>query len=56
MADRFYGTPALIAFATAQGWGYRLRVKGNLSVFIDGHKSRLDQHTDCKLHIYKTSN
>jgi hypothetical protein len=49
MADRFYGTPALIAFATAQGWGYRLRVKGNLSVFIDGHKSRLDQHTDCKL-------
>lgn len=22
--------------------------KGNLSVFIDGHKSCLDQHTDCK--------
>ena len=38
MADRFYGTPALIAFATAQGWGYRLRVKGNLSVFIDGQR------------------
>ena len=49
MADRFYGTPALIAFATAQGWGYRLRVRGNLSVFIGGHRSRLDQHTDRKL-------
>lgn len=44
MADRFYGTPELIAFAAARGWGYRLRLKGNLSVFIDGHKSRLDQH------------
>ena len=44
MADRFYGTPELIAFATAQGWDYRLRLKGNLSVFIDGRKSRLDQH------------
>lgn len=46
MADRFYGTPELIAFAIAQGWDYRLRLKGNLSVFIDGHKSRLDQHID----------
>ena len=49
MADRFYGTPDLIALATAQGWGYRLRLKGNLSVFIDGRKSRLDQHVGCKL-------
>ncbi|MGH9620866.1 MAG: transposase, partial [Bryobacteraceae bacterium] len=44
MADRFYGTPDLISFAAAQGWGYRLRLKGNLTVFIDGDKSRLDQH------------
>jgi hypothetical protein len=49
MADRFYGTPELIALAAAQGWGYRLRLKGNLSVFIDGHKSRLDQHAARKL-------
>jgi hypothetical protein len=48
MADR-YGTPDLIAFATAQGWDYRLRPKGNLTVFTDGHKSRLDQHSACKL-------
>jgi len=49
MADRFYGTPDLIALAAAQGWGYRLRLKGNLSVFIDGQKSRLDQHVGGKL-------
>ena len=49
MADRFYGTPDLIAFAITQGWDYRLRLKGNLSVFIAGHKSRLDQHIACKL-------
>jgi hypothetical protein len=49
MADRFYGTPELIAFAATQGWDYRLRLKGNLSVFIDGRKSRLDQHATGKL-------
>lgn len=49
MADRFYGTPDLIAFAASQGWNYRLRLKGNLSVFIDGDKSRLDQHVAGRL-------
>lgn len=49
MADRFYGMPDLITFAIAQGWDYRLRLKGNLSGFIDGQKSRLDQHTGYKL-------
>ena len=49
MADRFYGTPELIAFAASKGWNYRLRLKGNLSVFIDGHKSRLDQHAARRL-------
>jgi hypothetical protein len=33
MADRFYGTPALIAFATAQGWGYRLGIERSLIVW-----------------------
>ena len=32
MADRFYGTPSLISLCQAQGWGYRLRLKGTLSV------------------------
>ena len=49
MADRFYGTPDLIAFAIGQGWNYRLRLKGNLTVFIDGQKSRIDQHIDRRL-------
>ena len=49
MADRFYGTPELIAFATSQGWNYRLRLKGNLLVFIDGHKSRLDTQAASRL-------
>jgi hypothetical protein len=34
----------LIAFVAAQGWDYRLRLKGNVLVFIKGCKSRLDQH------------
>jgi hypothetical protein len=29
-ADRFYGTPALIAWLQKQGWSYRVRLKGNL--------------------------
>jgi hypothetical protein len=48
MADRSYGTPDLIAFAIERGWDYRLSLKGNLSPFIAGHKSRLDQHIACK--------
>jgi hypothetical protein len=44
MADRFYGTPDLIALAQAKGWRYRLRLKGNLTTFINGQKSRLDSH------------
>ena len=43
LADRFYGTPDLIALATAKGWGYRLRLKSNLQVFIAGRKSTLAQ-------------
>jgi hypothetical protein len=36
LADRFYGTPGLVAACTAQGWDYRLRLKGSLRVFIPG--------------------
>lgn len=55
MADRFYGTLDLVALAAAQGWGYRLRQKGDLAVFIDGRKSRLDQHISDKRLICTTS-
>lgn len=37
LADRFYGTPGLIAACAARGWDYRLRLKGNLRVFVPGH-------------------
>jgi hypothetical protein len=32
MADRFYGPADLIAWCQAQGWDYRLRLKGTLAV------------------------
>ncbi len=44
MGDRFYTTPDLIALATAKGWHYRLRLKGNLQVWIGGQKSPLHRH------------
>jgi Transposase DDE domain len=37
LADRFYGTPGLIAACAARGWDYRLRLKGSLRVFVPGH-------------------
>ena len=30
LADRFYGTPAMIRWCHDRGWDYRLRLKGNL--------------------------
>jgi len=33
MGDRFYGTVDLIGWCQDRGWGYRLRLKGNLVVF-----------------------
>ncbi len=48
MADRFYGTPDLIALAIAKGWGYRLRVKSNLRVAVGGHKTSLADHVTDK--------
>jgi Transposase DDE domain len=41
MADRFYGTPDLIALATAKGWSYRLRLKSNLKIFKAGQSLSL---------------
>jgi len=36
LADRFYGTPGLIAACAARGWDYRLRLKSSLRVFVPG--------------------
>ena len=35
-ADRFYGTAKLIAWCQDAGWGYRIRLKGNLGLSHDG--------------------
>jgi hypothetical protein len=39
LGDRFYGTADLIGWCQERGWGYRLRLKGNLVVF-DGDTRR----------------
>ena len=36
LGDRFFGTPALIAHCQLLGWNYRLRLKGNLCLWLDG--------------------
>lgn len=36
LGDRFYGTPALIGHCQSLGWDYRLRLKGNLRLWLDG--------------------
>jgi hypothetical protein len=42
MGDRFYGTPDLITWCRAQGWGWRLRLKQDLLVFAaDGSETTL---------------
>lgn len=43
MGDRFYGTPALIDYCRAQGWGWRLRLKGWLTAYKDGEKLKLGE-------------
>ncbi len=44
MGDRFYGSPALIAWCRAQGWDWRLRLKQDLLVFEVGGETTL---ADC---------
>jgi Transposase DDE domain len=41
MGDRFYGSPALIAWCRAQGWDWRLRLKQDLLVFAAGGETTL---------------
>ena len=40
MTDRFYGTADLISLCQGLGWGYRLRLKGNLVVGDRGKKTK----------------
>src|SRR3954467_15927511 len=44
MGDRFYGSPALIAWGRAQGWDWRLRLKQDLLVVEAGGETTL---ADC---------
>ena len=44
MGDRFYGSPALIAWCRDKGWGWRLRGKQDLLVFDNGGETTL---ADC---------
>src|SRR3954466_3214445 len=39
--DRFYGSPALIAWCRDHGWGWRLRCKQDLRVFDNGGETTL---------------
>jgi hypothetical protein len=39
LADRFYGTPAMIRWCCDRGWDYRLRLKGNLVARLGSKKT-----------------
>src|SRR5215218_258890 len=43
MGDRFYGSPALIAWCREQDWDWRLRLKQDLLVFEAGGETTPDQ-------------
>ena len=43
MGDRFYGSPALIAWCQTQGWDWRLRLKQDLLVFEAGGETTLGE-------------
>lgn len=38
LGDRFYGTAELITFCEQAGWDYRLRLKSNLKVSVEGEE------------------
>jgi DDE family transposase len=39
LADRFYGTPDMIAWCRDRGWDYRLRLKGNLRTTLGAREA-----------------
>ena len=54
LADRFYGTPGLVAACAAHGWDYRLRLKGSLRVFVPGHAASARVADLAKAQLYLT--
>ena len=52
LADRFYGTPGLVAACAAHGWDYRLRLKGSLRVFVPGHAGSAKVGNLARAHPY----
>jgi hypothetical protein len=41
MGDRFYGTPDLIEWCRSNRWGWRLRLKDNLTLRFEGKETKL---------------
>jgi len=48
MGDRFYGTVDLIHYCQVKGWDYRLRLKQNMLVTINGEESHLSDLSEKK--------
>jgi hypothetical protein len=53
MGDRFYGTPALIDYCRAQGWDWRLRLKDNFTLWVDGEETTLAALATCERRFLK---
>jgi hypothetical protein len=43
MGDRFYGSPDLILLCRSLGWDYRLRLKGDLLVTVEGGETTMGE-------------
>jgi hypothetical protein len=48
MGDRFYGTPDLIDYCRNQGWDWRLRLKDNFKLWVDGEETNLARLAEAK--------
>lgn len=48
MGDRFYGTPDLIDYCRAKAWDWRLRLKGNFTLWVDGEETNLAALAQCE--------
>lgn len=53
MGDRFYGTPALIDYCRAQGWDWRLRLKDNFTLWVEGKETNLAALANCERRFLK---
>ena len=48
MGDRFYGTPDLIDYCRIQKWDWRLRLKDNYTLWVDGKETTLKALSACE--------